>query len=67
MTTFYIHRGLRCFKRLKFGTNSAAELFHEEISQMLIDTENADNLYDDIFIHGSSKLEHDIALEQVLH
>ena len=30
MTTFYTHRGLRRFKRMNFGTNSAAELFHEE-------------------------------------
>ena len=66
MTTFYTHRGLRHFKRLNFGTNSAVELFHEEISQMLVDIENANNLYDDIIIYGSSKLEHDIALEQVL-
>ena len=37
MTTFYTHRGLRRFKRLNFGTNSAAELFHQEISQTLVD------------------------------
>lgn len=48
MTTFYTHRGLRRFKRLNFGTNSAAELFHQEISQTLVDIDNADNLYDDI-------------------
>ena len=65
MTTFYMHR-VRCFKRLKFGTNSATKLFNEEMSQMLVDTENADNLYDDMIISSCSKLEYDIALEQVL-
>ena len=66
MTTFYTHRGLRHFKRLNFGNNSATEFFHEEISQILVEIENADNLYDDITAYGHSKLEHDIALEQVL-
>ena len=66
MTTFYTHRGLRRFKRLNFGTNSAAELFHQEVSQTLVDITNADNIYDDIIIYGRSKREHDIALEQTL-
>ena len=65
MTTFYMHR-VRCFKRLNFGTNSAAKLFNEEMSRMLVDTENADNLYDDMIIYSCSELEYDIALEQVL-
>ena len=45
ITTFYTHRELRRFKRLNFGTNSAAELFHEKISQLIVDIHNADNLY----------------------
>ena len=66
MTTFYTHRGLRRFKRLNFGTNSAAELFHEEIAQILVDIDNADNLYDDIIVYGRTQQEHDTALAQVL-
>ena len=62
ITTFYTHRGLRHFKRLNFGTNSAAELFHEEISQLIVDIHNADNLYDDIIVYGKTQQEHDIAL-----
>ena len=54
ITTFYTHRGLRRFKRLSFGTNSAAELFHEEISQLIVDIHNADNLYDDIIVYGKN-------------
>lgn len=66
MTTFYTHRGLRRFKRLNFGTNSAAELFHQEISQILADIDNADNLYDDIIVYGKTQQAHDTALAQVL-
>jgi len=66
MTTFYTHKGLRRFKRLNFGTNSAAELFHEEISQLLVDLPNARNIYDDIIVFGENKKEHDIAVAQVL-
>ena len=66
MTTFYTHRGLRRFKRLNFGTNSAAEIFHQEISQAVVDIDHADNLYDDIIVYGKTQLEHDIALAQVL-
>ena len=50
---------------LNFGNNSATELFHEEISQILVEIEKTDNLYDDITVYGHSKLEQDIALEQV--
>ena len=31
LTTFYTHRGLKRFKRLHFGVNSAAEIFNEEV------------------------------------
>ena len=64
MTTFYTHGGLRHFKRLNLCTNSAAELFHQEISQTLVDIINADNIYDDIIIYGRSEREHDLALKQ---
>ena len=66
MTTFYTHRGLRRFTRLNFGTNAAAEIFHQEIRQTLVDIQNTQNLYDDIIVYGKSKKEHDIALAQVL-
>ena len=32
LSTFYAHQGLRRAKRLMFGINAAAEMFHEEIS-----------------------------------
>ena len=66
ITTFYTHQGLRRFKRLNFGTNSAAEIFNEEIRQTLVDIENVENTYDDIIVFGKSQKEHDRALMQVL-
>ena len=66
MTTFYAHRGLRQFKCLNFGTNSAAEQFNEEISQIMPDIENADNIYDDILVYGKTQKEHNVVFEQVL-
>ena len=50
---------------MNFGTNLAAELFHREILQCLVDTDNADNLYDDITVMTSRK-EYDIALAKSL-
>ena len=66
LTTFYTGQGLRRFKRLNFGTNSAAEIFNEEIRQTLVDSENVENIYDDIIVFGQSQKEHDHALIQVL-
>ena len=66
MTVFYTHQGLRQMKRLNFGTNSAAELFHEEIKKTLSDIPNCENIYDDILIYGRNQEEHNKALMQVL-
>ena len=66
ITTFYTHQGLRRFKRLNFGTNSAAEIFNEEIRQTVVDIENVENIYDDIIVFGKSQKEHDRAFMQVL-
>ena len=55
MTTFYTHCGLRRFKRLNFGTNSAAELFHQEISQTLVDITNPDNIMMILLFMGEVK------------
>ena len=34
LTTFYIHRGLKRFKRLHFWVNSTAEIFNEEVRKV---------------------------------
>ena len=66
MTVFFTHQGLRRMKRLSFGINSAAELFHEEIRKTLSDISNCRNTYDDIIIYGRNQAEHNEALFRVL-
>ena len=53
-------------KRLSFGINSAAELFHEEIRKTLSDIANCRNTYDDIIVYGRDQAEHNEALFRVL-
>ena len=66
ITTFYTPEGLRRSKRLIFGANAAAELFHEEIRRSLADIEGVINIYDDMLVFGKTQLEHDYALARVL-
>ena len=66
LTTFYTHQGLRRVKRLMFGINAAAEIFHEEISRTLSGINNVTDIYDDILIYAKTQKEHDIALLQTL-
>ena len=47
LTTFTTHKGLRRYKRLCFGVNSAAEIFQNTISQTIQDISNAKNMSDD--------------------
>ena len=65
ITTFSTHVGLRRYKRLFFGLNSAAEIFHNTLREILSDIEGAINSSDDILIHGRTKAEHDHRLEKV--
>ena len=53
-------------KRLNFGTNSAAELFHEEVKKTLSDIPNCQNIYDDIIVYGRDQEEHNKAVMRVL-
>ena len=48
LTTFYTYRGLKRFKRLHFGANSAAEIFNEEVCKVLAQQPNAVSICDDI-------------------
>ena len=41
LTTFSTHKGLRCYKRLCFCVNSAAEIFQHKISETIQDIPNA--------------------------
>eukprot|EP00112_Aurelia_sp_Birch-Aquarium-sp1_P014152 Seg3035.4 transcript_id=Seg3035.4/GoldUCD/mRNA.D3Y31 product="putative protein K02A2.6" protein_id=Seg3035.4/GoldUCD/D3Y31 len=65
-TTFTTHKGLRRYKRLCFGANSAAEIFQKTISQTIQDISNAKNMPDHVIIWGKTPEEHNIALAKLL-
>ena len=52
LTTFNAHRGLKGFKRLHFGVNSAAEIFNDEVRKVIAQEPNAVSIYDDILVFG---------------
>ena len=66
ITTFATHEGLRRYKRLNFGTNSASEIFQHVISEQIRDISGAINISDDIIVFGKTRQEHDQALHAVL-
>lgn len=65
ITTFATHKGLRRYKKLNFGTNSASEIFQQVISEQIRDIPNAINISDDIIIFGKTQADHDEALRAV--
>ena len=52
ITTFSNHVGLRRYCRLNFGTNSAPEIFHEELRKKLEGIPGVRNIHDDILVSG---------------
>ena len=66
LLTFNTPFGRHRFKRLPFGTHSAAEVFQKKISEIISDIEGAANDQDDIIVFGKDSEEHDKALKQVL-
>ena len=65
ITTFATHKGLRRYKKLNFGTNSASKIFQHVISEQIRDIPNAVNIGDDIIIFGKTQAEHDDALRAI--
>ena len=56
VTTFSTHIGLYRYKRLNYGTRSAAEVFQETIREELThDLKGVFNISDDIIVHGRDK------------
>lgn len=55
ITTFSTHAGLRRYKRMSFGINSAAEVFQDEIRQVLINICNVMNVSDDILVYARTQ------------
>ena len=66
ITTFTTHEGLFQFKRLNYGTSSAAECFQNVLQQNLADMPGVKNIADDIIIYGKTRKDHDRALEHCL-
>ncbi len=59
ITTFSTLEGLFRYKRLNYGTNSAAEIFQNILQRNLSDIHGVKNIADDIIIHGKTRKLHD--------
>eukprot|EP00794_Sanderia_malayensis_P021168 gene21168-biopygen14712 len=66
ITTFATHMGLYRYKRLNYGTNSAAEVFQHTLQQVLQRIPGVGNLADDILVFAPSNEGHNKALEACL-
>ena len=67
VTNFSTHIGLYRYKRLNYGTRSAAEIFQETIREELTqDLNGVFNISDDIIVHGRDTREHDANLKAFL-
>jgi len=65
--TFLTHIGLYRYKRLNYGTRSAAEIFQGTIREELTkDLNGVFNISDDIIVHGCDTREHDANLKAPL-
>ena len=63
ITTFATHIGLYCYTHLNYGTNAAMEICQHVLEQSLQGITGVFNLADDIIVFGSTRQEHDKALE----
>ncbi len=66
ITTFSTHIGLFRYKRLNYGTNAAAKIFHYTLQAQLQDLRGVKNITGDIILFGKTHAEHDVNLEQCL-
>ena len=66
ITVFSTHRGLFRYQRLFFGISCAQEMYQKVIQQLLQGCEGANNILDDIIVHGKNQKEHDKRLLKVL-
>ena len=66
ITTFATPDGLFRYKRLLFGVCSASEQYQHEIASVLAGIEGAENISDDIVVHGPDTETHDKRLHQTI-
>ena len=65
ITTFSSHIGVWRYKRLNFGTSSAAEIFQNTIRLVINAIPGVINISNDVLVHGKKQKQHDIALTAV--
>ena len=66
ITTFSTHIGLFRYKRLRFGSNAAAEKFQNAIASAISGIPNVKSIRDDVIIYRVNVQDHDKALNAVL-
>ncbi|XP_061716623.1 uncharacterized protein K02A2.6-like [Cydia pomonella] len=66
LCTFGTPYGRYQFLRLPYGINSASEVFHSKIRQLLEDLEGVDSFVDDVIVWGATEEEHDSRLRSLL-
>ena len=66
ITAFMTHKGVYRYKRLMFGVNCAPEMYNKVMNQVFQGLEGVKNIFDDVFVHGTTKEEHDKILEEIL-
>ena len=49
-----------------FGINCASEMYNKVMNQVFQGLEGAKNIFDDVFVHGATKEDHDKRLEDIL-
>jgi hypothetical protein len=49
-----------------FGVNCAPEMYNKVMNQVFQGLEGIKNIFDDVFVHGTTKEEHDNRLEEIL-
>lgn len=67
LTNFYSGDRFYRFTRLPFGLCNAPDVFQSALEQILKNCENVVIYLDDILVFGSSQIEHDKCLQQVLN
>ena len=66
ITAFSTHSGVKQFRRLNFGTNTASETFQPVISTRLQGIPGVLNISDDILVYGKNPQYHHTSLQAVL-
>ena len=66
ITTFAVHSGTYCYKRLIFGVSSASEQYQHEVATALAGIEGVANISDNIIVHAPDCETHNKRLHAVL-